>query len=82
MKKRVLAWALLLCMLAALFPAAAFAEDPVIPSNSEEAPDDFLFVPVDDGEAVTLSGSEGSQAAAANEDEILRSAQDDAEMMV
>ena len=58
MKKRVLAWALLLCMLAALFPAAAFAEDPVIPSGSEEAPDDFLFVPVDEGEAVILSGDE------------------------
>ena len=62
--KRMLCLALSLIMLLSLFPASALADESVILSASEESQDDVLDVPNDD-------------AALDEEDEVLRSAQDD-----
>ncbi len=83
MKKRMLAWALLVCMLATLLPVSAYAEDKAAEEPTAPAGDDVPGGPQTDpvGEAISLPQSEedGGQLIAAPTDDpaAVRASEDD-----
>lgn len=75
MKKRMLAWALLVCMLATLLPVSAFAEGKAAEEPTAPAGDDVPDVPQTDPVILRSGSDEESQTVTATEDETLLTTQ-------